>query len=427
MNTSFRATPPPTRPFADIKLPEEEIIRLAGDIDLHVVNTGELPVSRFGIYWEGGLAEAPSQAVASIAGGSMWMATRAYSPESLADVIDFNGAKIHSRLADHFTCLELTTLNSHFDALLPVIGSIASEASFPDKLVAVERSKASAELALLETQVGHVAGRILRGLLHGLSNPTNHNITPAELDAVTAAQCRDAYSSMLLSHKSAFLGGAFDHSTIDTVCRFLESLPLGTLHPMRVVKYEPEPVQRVDIPMPDAKQAAVAMGLPTIGRDHPDYITLRLAVMALGGYFGSRLMANIRERLGLTYGISAGLLGSREGAYMEISAHTDASTVDQVIEETRKEIALLAANPPRGEELHRLKQHAWSALAASVDKSTSILGIFITRLLVATPPDYFQSQLRTIESLTADDIARVTTLYLHPAALRIATAGPSRV
>lgn len=418
-----RTKAPATHPFADIHITPEEVIQLANGTELHIVNSGELPVSRVGIYWEGGKLESTDRAALRVGVGAMREATASYSPEQLADAIDFNGARISSRCADHYCCLDLLTLNSHLDELMPLIGSIATEASFPGQTVGMTARKEAANLAVKLSRVAYRAGRRLRNMMYGYNHPGFAKMTPEDYEGVTPERCRAAYGNMLRAHKVAFLGGAFDSATVDKVCLFLESLPSSGLHPLKVVKFTPEPVERVFIPMPEAKQAAVAMALPTIGRDHPDYITLRLAVMALGGYFGSRLMGNIREEKGLTYGISSGLLGSREGAYMEINAQTDSSTVDQVIEESCKEIASLAANPPRGEELLRLQQYAWSQLAASADSSLGILDTYITRLLVATPPDYFQAQLRTIESLTPEAIARVASLYLDPAQLRIVVAG----
>lgn len=72
------------------------------------------------------------------------------------------------------------------------------------------------------------------------------------------------------------------------------------------------------------------MGMPTVLRSDADYIPLRILVTALGGYFGSRLMTNIREDKGYTYGISASLLGYRNNSFISISCQCDTSHTWQV-------------------------------------------------------------------------------------------------
>jgi predicted Zn-dependent peptidase len=146
--------------------------------------------------------------------------------------------------------------------------------------------------------------------------------------------------------------------------------------------------------------------------------------MALGGYFGSRLMSNIREEKGLTYGISASLCGNYEGAYVEIDAQCDASFVEQVVEESRKEIASLWENPPRDEELHRIKLRVWSSLASIADTPFATSDYYITRRIVGTTDSYFQDQMEALKNLTSHRIAEIAKKHLNPDALTVAIAGP---
>ena len=89
--------------------------------------------------------------------------------------------------------------------------------------------------------------------------------------------------------------------------------------------------------------------------------------MALGGYFGSRLMSNIREDKGYTYGISSALMGALNGAYITIQSQQDHAYTDAVIEETMKEIERLRTKPMGKDELERLRAFAMSQLAAVLD------------------------------------------------------------
>lgn len=163
--------------------------------------------------------------------------------------------------------------------------------------------------------------------------------------------------------------------------------------------------------------------MPAIDRNHPDYIVLRLLVMALGGYFGSRLMSNIREDKGYTYGINSYLLGYPEGGLIGISSSTDNSTADALIEETIGEIKRLSKGDFTEDEIARLKQHAMSTLASSLDSSFDIMEYYINGLVAFIPSNYFEEQVKAVKSLTPELLTRVAREHLSLDRLNIAVAG----
>ena len=134
-------------------------------------------------------------------------------------------------------------------------------------------------------------------------------------------------------------------------------------------------------------------------------------------------MTNIREEKGLTYGISATLMGYIDGAYIQISADTDNRHVERLIEEVRHEIKRMATEPPRGEELERLRQHALSAQAATLDSPLNIIDHYVTAVVSGMPDGYFNARQKTIEALTSGKLAEMAERYLKVDSLRTAIAG----
>lgn len=423
--TLDRTNPPKVSPFSDIKLPEEKVEILPNGIVFHYVDVGEQPISRLGVYWEGGFLDYNDKAAAAVLAEAFREQTAKYTSDSIADIIDYNGARLSSRSAEHYTALELIALNSRLPDLLPLVASMATEAVFDEHHVGVIARKLAAARAVQLSKVAFRAAVEMRKLVQGHNHPASKVVLPQDYENVSPETLASLYDDFKQSRMHVFLGGALGEKTVATIREFLQTLPGGDMRPLKIVPYSPEPLQEevLHIEMPQSQQSAVVMGLPTIDRSNPDYIALRLAVTALGGYFGSRLMHNIREEKGLTYGISAALLGSREGAFMEVNAQCDASGVEQLIEESVKEIRQLVTNPPTGDELHRLRQFAWSQLAASTDSSFGILDHYITHLLVATPADYFRAQLDAIDTLSPSRIAEVAEMYLNPDNLRVVTCG----
>jgi len=212
---------------------------------------------------------------------------------------------------------------------------------------------------------------------------------------------------------------------MDEVLKFLESLPTdcGAVT-CRLRPFAPDYAgSEVVVDHPGALQSAVVMSIPAIDRSHPDYCALRLATMALGGYFGSRLMTNLREDKGLTYGVTAGLYGYREGSAVMVSTQCDNRSVKSVVDETVNEIKKLADNPPEGEELNRLIQTASTGLASILDSPFNVINHIAAERLTGTPVDYFDRQQTAVASLSAETIGNCARRYLDPDKMLIAVVG----
>lgn len=166
------------------------------------------------------------------------------------------------------------------------------------------------------------------------------------------------------------------------------------------------------------------MSIPAIPRTHPDYNALRMTVTALGGYFGSRLMTNIREDKGYTYGISAALLGAREGGYTMISAQCDDRYTEALIEETKSELRQMVDKPLSDDEFNRLKFNVASDLASTLDSPMTMMDYYILKRSVGIPDNYFEARQATLATIDPDTIREMSRRYLDPDQLRISIASP---
>lgn len=422
-----RTTPPPTADCAPatIARPVEEL--LPNGIMLHTVNGGDQQVAKLVLFAEGGSAECGSQAALQTALATIYDATADYDAETLADIVDFNGGRISVRSDSHFTGIGIVSLSSKLGELLPVLGSVVTRPSFNPQAVEVARRNLASSTATQQAKVETRTYDRLRELMLGEGHPAGTIVLPDDFEGITSDDCVAATRQLTQGISHAFLGGSLSVDDIAAVREFLLTLPGKKATAPTVVPMKPAAPTREHIEMPGTVQWAVAMGIPAIGRDHPDYNALRLAVVALGGYFGSRLMKNIREEKGLTYGISASLNGTYEGGYVQISARCDGANVERLIDETRREMAALAENPPKGDELRRLRLHVWSNLTSAADSSIGTIDHYITNLMVGAPDGYFARQLDEIVALTPERISEIATKYLDPSRLTVITAGDDQL
>lgn len=420
-----RSKAPETYEFGNLELPFVEPIRLDNGTTLFVINGGDQPVCRLSIHIDGGRAELGT-AVGQLLVSQFAEGCENYSAEEIAELFDFNGARFAKRLVAHSIQLELGVLTPRLAALLPVLKDIICAPLFLPERLEVAKKRAIAVLRQNQADSSFVSEEVLNTLVHGCGHPFADRLTEENIEAVDSQTLKNRHLKLINpANIKAYLSGAFGKEEIDAVKNFLASIPaIGQGVERKIVPATPHEapwIERVDYPQ--GFQQSISIGIPVIGRNHPDFIPLRLAVMALGGYFGSRLNMNIREEKGLTYGIHAWLSANIDNAYVCISARCDKSYTDTVLEEVKNELRALSDNPPSGEELRKLKLFEMSCLAEILDTPAAISSHYEMRDLVGTPENYFNEQQRITQALQPETIADIAKKYLDPDRILTVIAG----
>ncbi len=341
------------------------------------------------------------------------------SEEQIADILDYNGARYNPQSKEHYTGLSVWMLNDRAAEITALLSRMLSHPDFPEKNLERNKKQAAARLRILSDRTSYIASQALQPLIQGADNPGAHQTTEQEIEAVTAEDLRRFHSRVYRRGGChAFLSGKITDSVRESVIKLIESLPEGSGAEISLHPWQPQAPQTLNVAHPGAMQASMVCALPAPPRSSEDYIPLRLTVMALGGYFGSRLMNNLREEKGLTYGVSAYLAGSLDGSAVFISLDCHADATDLVLSEIRQEMERMVSNPPAGEELERLRLYATTTALEALDTPEGILGQYSTALLVGIPDGYFDRQQRIVATLTSEDIAAMAARYLRPDGIR---------
>jgi len=195
----------------------------------------------------------------------------------------------------------------------------------------------------------------------------------------------------------------------------------------KIIPSNPSDIHFKVVDKDDAMQSSVVFLQNSIMRNHPDYIKLRIVITALGGYFGSRLMKNIREEKGYTYSIGASLLCTKNLSYINISSECDTAYTAELIKEVKIEIEKLRAQEMDNEELSTLKNCMLSDLVKILDTPLSMAGLVTSHLFYSTGTDYFNKQREIIENITAKDIKEIAFKYLNIDNFYIVVAGNEKL
>ncbi len=420
-----RSKSPDIKPFGHMKLPECRTEVLDNGLTLHTLSGGDQDIARLSLILEGGSDDCPNPCMAEFAAEMLREGSALHTGEQLADILDYNGAWLTASASGHHTAVRLSALTSKLAGLLPDFVACLTSPTFGHLPLDVIRRKGVARQRLNLSRVGFLASADNRRLICGPEHPESVIVAPDDMEKMTVDSVRDFhYSRVDAGRIHAFLAGKLSDSLIGDVRHALAAIEHRDVEsPIKIVPYAPMSPQTSTIGRPESLQSAVVMSIPSIGRHHPDYNGLRMAVTALGGYFGSRLMTNIRENKGYTYGISAALFGSLDGSFVSISAQCDNRYTDALVAEVRNELDEMVSHPLSDAELERLRFNVASDLASTLDSPLAVMDYHELQLTIGIPDGYFDARQRLLSTIDAASICRLSQKYLNPAELRISIVG----
>ncbi|MDE6310675.1 MAG: insulinase family protein [Muribaculaceae bacterium] len=424
-----RSKAPEVKPFGFRKLPQDSIERLDNGVSFHTLSGGTASLVQLTLLFPGGKSDVDNSNIPTMASGLVSEGAGPYSGSEIADSLDFAGATFSPHSSKHYTGLSTVVLSHKLPDILPLLRAMTEEPHFEERDIENLKNLLAARLRMDERKVLFRAQTAFNQLIYGAGHHQAIVPTVEQIETVDRATLAKFHGSLVKPERMhAYLAGSLDKRTTEAVKDFLNSLyapePEAKGIELRREIPRPEPAQTVFTEMPEAVQSAIYAGVPAIRRDEKDFINLRLAVMALGGYFGSRLMTNIREEKGLTYHIESYLASQHEDGMVVIQAQCNSDNVGEVEDEIRKEMRLMAENPPEGRELERLKLTAMTRLVETLDSPLSVMAYRQLELVTGTPRDYFEAQERAIAAISPEIMANMAAKYLRPEQLRVSIAGP---
>ncbi len=413
--------------FGPLVMDKATTYTLPNGINIHIASGSEIEVSRLTVALPGGEAESPKPGLAACAAMLLMEGTRRQTGEEIANTLEYNGAWVNTSVSTHYTSITLSSLNDKFFDLLPVIAEMILSATFPKEAALRILQRQAARTDIEHEKVTFLADEAIRPLAFGKSNPLSRTETSEEIKSFTTEEMSAFHNSRLdPTGIHVFFAGNISEAMTQAVNRVFSRFPSRPGIEIRTLIFPSDPTTQIrkDIFREHARQSAVKIMIPAVGRRSDDFVPLRMAVTALGGYFGSRLMLNIREDKGLTYGISAVLLGYSEKSFITVTTQTDGSTKDEVIKLICSEIEKMKDPASYSDdEIKRLSRFLLSNLATILDTPFSRMDYLQTHTYANTPDDYFEQQERFARRLTPEILSEMARRYFDLSKMIVVTAG----
>ena len=317
-------------------------------------------------------------------------------------------------------------MNKYLAKTLEVVESMVKEPLFPEKELHTILDTNIQQYLVNTSKVDFLAHRGLLQTLYGAQHPCGQIVVEEDYHAITPEVLRSFYDRHYHSGNcSIFLSGKV---TEDTIRRVTDTFgtPFGQ-YQQKAIKpefsFNAVAEKRIFIEREDALQSAVKLGCTTITRQNPDFLKLRVLMTLFGGYFGSRLMSNIREEKGYTYGISAGIMFYPDSGLLGISTETDNEYVEPLIQEVYHEIDKLHQELVPMEELTMVRNYMLGEMCRSYESAFSLSDAWIFIATSGLDDLYFSRSLQAVNEVTPQEIQELAQRYLCKETLKEVIAG----
>lgn len=390
---------------------------------LHTMIGGTQPVVKIDIFIKAGSLDSEKPCVAQATSMLIQEGTQISTAAQIAEKIDYLGAYISQKISLEYTHVSILCLAKHVEEISLLVNEMLTQSTFSEKSVEEYKDRAMQEMNINMQKTSFLARRALRNKLFVEGN--RHGRI-AEIDNWKSIQRSDLieYYTKYYSPQGAqiFISGLPSATDIKKVINILgESWTSKQKNNNEYIPKFNQDKQQINIEYPNAQQASLCMGYVTIEPSATDYCGLVILTTLLGGYFGSRLMSNLREEKGLTYGIGSHLQSNRKYTILGISSELNPNSIEMAIDEINAEMRRLQTEPIEEDELSTLTNYIKGDILRSFDNSITTADTLSQLMLAGYPQNYNRQLFDLCNTITAEDIIQLSNKYLIPDKFQIVT------
>jgi zinc protease len=421
-----REAPPPARPPVDFALPPLRELTLENGLRVTLVPVGQLPKVTVQLVFRVGNGDDPADrtGLSSFVAAMLPEGTRTRSATEIAELAARWGGSVETEVTPDETVVGGTVLSEFAPELVGLVADVAMNPAFPEREVARVKIDLEREVTIARTQPQTLAQERFLATLYPDHGYGRLLPSPEQIRALHVEDARAFHAASFGARRAhLYVAGRFDAERTERAIReALAELPPGA--PREANPPAPASRRAVElVPRDGAVQSSLYLGLPVLHPGHPDYLRLAVSNTLLGGYFSSRITANIREAKGYTYSPRS-VVSVREGTgYWAQVADVTTAVTGASLKEIFGEIERLRAEPPSGAELEAVQAY----LAGTFVLHTSDRDGLVARLrfvdLHGLPESWLEEYVRNVRAVTPGDVQRMAREWLDPSRMTVVVVG----
>jgi zinc protease len=398
----------------DYVLPPINQTKLDNGLMLYWLNAGVQDVVEVNWIFHAGLWYEQKPAVAQAVAALMKNGTTKRNAQQINEALEFYGASLGITASNDYGVVTLHAMTKHLAALLPIVHELLTEATFPDTELAIYKQNAVQRLSVSERQCEFVANQRIDAVLFGEAHPYGRFSKKEKIEAIIREDLLQFYrSSYDPSHAQIFMGGKIGEQEVKLLNDLFGKSSGSKTELFSETFSAPAPSdkkQHINND-PNGVQGAIRIARLFPNRHHPDFAPMVVLNTLFGGYFGSRLMSNIREDKGYTYGIYSSLSPFTNGGALTIHTEVGRDVVEPAIKEIYHEMEVLCNEKADDEELLLVKNYLLGNLLGDLDGPFSILQRWRTLILNGLTIEHFNRNIEIYKTITAEDLQKLAQKY----------------
>lgn len=326
---------------------------------------------------------------------------------------EYYGSYLNRNCYNETATISLHCLSKHLEVLLPVVKEMLTDAIFPEEEISIYKQNMKQRLNVNLKKSDFVAGRLIDAYLYGEQHPYGRYTRFEDFDSITKDELQNFYRQYYQSGKFIlFVGGKVPSNLFPLLNKHFGDLHCSHI-PVADLPSQPATEKKYRVSNDQqGVQGAIRMGIHFPNRHHPDFVKAQVLNNVLGGFFGSRLMSNIREEKGYTYGIYSYLENHIQQSAWIISTDAGRDVCEATIAEVYKEMEILRNEAVDEEELLLVRNYMMGSILGDLDGPFHIISRWKNIILNGLDENYFYKQMDTIRKVSAKELQELANKYL---------------
>ena len=410
-------TIPPTIQNAstfDLHLKAVRSIVLKNGIKVYLLDAGIQEVLQIEWVFDAGNSYEKNNTVAAATNHLIKSGTAKKTAYDINEYFEFYGAYLQRACYNETAVVSLSCLSKQAIMLIPKVFEVIHEANFPAEELAIYQQNAQQQLAVNLKKCDFVANRLIDTYLYGTQHPYGKYNTAEDYQQLKREWLVDFHQQFYLHGRCCiFVSGKLPTGIEQVLDNSFGQWPSSKNNN---TPFAVQPAQQKKYRITNdanAVQGAIRIAIPFPNRHHPDFAKVMVLNTLFGGFFGSRLMSNIREDKGYTYGIHSYIQNHIASSAWMISTEAGRDVCEATIQEVYKEMDALCNEPIDEEELALVRNFMIGSILGDLDGPFQIMSRWKNIILNGLTESYFYDSIHIIKTITAAELQALAKKYFQ--------------
>ena len=395
-----------------VEMPRTECHTTKNGVKIYILDSNDFEVVRFSFIFRAGTSMQHKPFTASATVNMLSEGSQSKSAQEIAEILDFYGSNFDANIDRDYAYLSFVSLSKFFDKTVEVAREIILHPAFNDKELQIYCSKRKQGLTIERKKIEVQSRELFGKALFGENHPYGKSSPESEYDNITREDLVALYKELYTADNCFIVcSGRVSDDVLSVIEDIASELPQGEVR--SEIFPATNTIHRIFKEDSTALLSSIRIGRLLFERRHPDFVGMQVVATALGGYFGSRLMQNLREEHGYTYGVMAAMVNFEREGYLAIATQVAKEHRDDALREIYFEIERLRNELMDEDELQMVKNMMIGEILRILDGPFGIADVTIENIMCGFDNSATEESVATILAITPEEVQRLAQRYLN--------------